>query len=381
MNRLDTLHSPEMYFMLGAISAVSSFVFVLLARKSAHLSGRNVDLGAVQAVHTKMTPRVGGVAIYGVFVFGALFSNSEWQQIYFYLLLAAAPLFIAGLLEDLGFGVDPKRRLVASVLASLLAMWLFGAWLPRIGVVGIDLMLQHWYIGIPLTALLTAGIANGFNLIDGLNGLASLTACIAAIAFARIAGQAGLIGMEDISIMLAAGILGFVLVNYPMGLIFLGDAGAYTLGFLLTWIGVLLVSAVPELSPWAVLLVLFWPVADTLLAIYRRMRSNAPAMAPDRLHVHQMAMRAIEICLLGRGKRKVSNPLATLVLMPFVATPPIMGVLLWDQNLLACAMVALLGGLFFAGYAVVPHLSRKFRLRKDRRGPVKKPIRQHQLAG
>jgi UDP-GlcNAc:undecaprenyl-phosphate GlcNAc-1-phosphate transferase len=103
---------------------------------------------------------------------------------------------------------------------------------------------------------------------------------------------------------------------------------------------------------WAILLTVFWPLADTLLAIYRRSRRNVATMAPDRLHVHHLVMRALEIHIVGRHQRHIANPLTTLVLAPFVLAPPLAGVLLWDNSV--WAFVAVLGftGLFFGSYGL-----------------------------
>jgi UDP-N-acetylmuramyl pentapeptide phosphotransferase/UDP-N-acetylglucosamine-1-phosphate transferase len=231
--------------------------------------------------------------------------------------------------------------------------------------------MPHWVVGVPITLLVTAGVANGFNLIDGVNGLAALTAFTAAVALGLIAHQAGYSLMTDLTTTLAAGICGFLLFNYPFGLIFLGDAGAYTLGFVLSWFGIAVLIRAPDVSPWAILLTMFWPVADTLLAIYRRSRRNVSKTEPDRLHVHQMVMRALEICMLGRDKRHIANPLSTIVLMPFVIAPPVAGVLLWNQPRASALAAALFFCLVFSFYAVMPiiicRVRRRFRLPKPAR--------------
>ena len=131
----------------------------------------------------------------------------------------------------------------------------------------------------------------------------------------------------------------------------MGDAGAYTLGFVIAWFGISLLRAIPEVSAWAVLLTVFWPVSDTMLAIYRRWRLGAGAMAPDRLHVHQLVMRMLEIRFLGKGRRHISNPLATLVLAPFVMAPPLTAVLFWDKPVWAMLAVAGFTLLFWGSYS------------------------------
>lgn len=75
-------------------------------------------------------------------------------------------------------------------------------------------------------------------------------------------------------------------------------------------------------------------------------------MAPDRVHVHQLVMRALEIYILGRGYRNIANPLSTLLLAPFVMAPPIEGVMFWNQTTLALQSVLCFAGLFFGSYSL-----------------------------
>lgn len=348
-------------FALTAIAFTIGASSIFLRTRFPRLSGRAEDIHAVQAMHKRLTPRVGGLGIFVALCVSVFFVPATITIAYGEFLLAASLLFVVGLAEDLGFPMSPRRRMLAAIAASLLTIALLGIWLPRFGIPGLDSLAQHWAVGIPLTLLLTAGISNGFNLIDGVNGLASLTAMVVAVALGQVASQAGSVELVHLSIMLTAAIFGFFLLNYPFGPIFLGDAGAYTLGFVLSWFGIVVLVHVPEASPWAILLIFFWPVADTSLAIYRRSRSKADVSAPDRLHVHQMVMRALEICFLGRQHRHVANPLTTLILAPFVIAPPIAGVVLWNDPLKAFLATVAFSGLFFASYSVAPRLIRRFR--------------------
>ncbi len=337
--------------LLALVSFCLCWGIVIMAPKVPRFYGQ-AHLEAVQASHTKPTPRVGGIAIFGSLAISAIFVPSEITWSYGLFIVAASVIFIVGLAEDLGFGVSPLRRLCAVCMASMLAALFLGVWLPRMDVPGLDMLMPYGLVGIPLTLLVTAGIANGFNLIDGVNGLASFAAMVAAVALGIIAEQAGYSAMVHLSTLLAAGVLGFFMLNYPYGLIFLGDAGAYTIGFVLSWFGIAILLNAPEVSPWAILLTMFWPLADTLLAIYRRARSKSATMAPDRLHVHQLVMRALEIYVMGRGKREITNPLSTLILAPFVAAPPVVGVLFWNQTTLAFLSVMGFLVLFFGSYAL-----------------------------
>lgn len=354
-------------FLLAGLSFLVCGFILCLGRISQRIAGhRNLD--AVQAMHTRPTPRLGGVGVFLGLGFTFLFVSAPLVSPYGKFILATSLLFLVGLAEDLGFGVSALRRLLAVCLASLLVMFLLGVWMPRTDIPLLDAGMGHWAIGIPVTLLVTAGIANGFNLIDGVNGLAAVTAIAGAVALGLIASDAGLTNMVHLTTMLAATVVGFLIWNFPFGRIFLGDAGAYTLGFVLSWFAIAILLRVPEASPWGLLLTLFWPVADTLLAIWRRVRRKAPTMAPDRLHVHQLVMRALEIHLLGRGKRHIANPLTTVVLLPFVVAPPIAGVMLWDDTRGAFLAVLAFTILFFGSYMLAfPLLARLQRQNGTRR--------------
>jgi UDP-N-acetylmuramyl pentapeptide phosphotransferase/UDP-N-acetylglucosamine-1-phosphate transferase len=347
--------------VLAGLALFLSLTIRAASAKLPALSRRADDLGAVQAMHTRRTPRLGGLAIFATLGLSVWLAPVDISSRYALFFGATSLLFVVGLAEDLGFHVSPRNRLLAAVAASGLCIALLGVWLPRLGIPAVDPLMGAWWLGVPVTLLVTAGVANGFNLIDGVNGLAGLTAMVALLAMGQIANAGGYDTMLHLSAMVAACVFGFWVVNYPLGLVFWGDAGAYTLGFVISWFGVAVLLNVPAASPWAILLTVYWPVADTLLAIYRHIRRRGDVAAPDRLHVHQMVMRALEICVLGRNRRRLANPMTTLVLCPFVCMPPVVGVLLWNQNALAFYAVLAFSVLFFSSYALAPRLITRFR--------------------
>ena len=345
-------------------------LLVLSARSFSILCGQSANVSAVQSAHSKPTPRVGGVAIFAALVLTVFYVPETIAVSYPSFLAAAGLLFFVGLAEDLGFGISPRWRLLAAVGASLAAVVMLGIWLPRLNIPYVDVAMGYWIVGVPVTLLITAGVANGFNLIDGVNGLSGYTGIVAALALAAISVQAGNEALALVLLFLACAVAGFFLVNYPRGTIFLGDAGAYTLGFVLAWFGIALLNAAPSVSAWSILLTVYWPLCDTLLAMYRRSRSKRDAMAPDRLHAHQLVMRSLEILVLGRGRRNLANPLTTLVLAPFVAAPPLAGVLLWNNPLLAFGFAVVFLGLFWGTYFFAADMARVYRRRSDPRVSV-----------
>lgn len=235
--------------------------------------------------------------------------------------------------------------------------------MPRADVPGFDRLLDWAPFAILFTTFATAGVSNSFNLIDGTNGLAAGIGTLAAIAMAMIALRGGLPVLANINLMIVAALMGFLVFNFPHGRIFLGDAGAYSLGHILGWMAISLINQLPDLTPWALVLVFFWPIADTFFAIYRRCRSGRPAGLPDRLHFHQLVMRAIEILLVGRGARHVANPLATVLILPMAAAPAVIGIWLWDRPLVASLAIPFYAVLFVTAYLSGLRLSHRQRRR------------------
>ena len=319
-----------------------------------------VDELAIQSAHTGFVPRVGGLAIFisilgiiplvsfGFIPLSVMLELNAGQLTG--LILSAIPVFTIGLAEDLGYSMSPRIRLFSAALSSFLAISILHVWISNVGIPGVDDLLFIVPIGILFTAFATVGVVNAFNLIDGLNGLSSYVATSTAIAISIIGFKVGDIQMVVFSTLIVSSVLGFMVLNFPLAKIFMGDGGAYAIGHLLVWSAILLIDNAEEVSPFAILLIFFWPVADTGLAIWRRWKLGNPTDRPDRLHFHQLTMRFLEIRFFGRVNRQLANPIATLMLIPFITVPQIVGVLYWNQLETTVWLTLLIGLLFITTY-------------------------------
>lgn len=317
------------------------------------------------------TPRIGGVAVVtSTVLLSAVIPDVENHDIWL-LILSLWPVFLVGLAEDLGFSVSPKNRLIAAALSSLVALLLFRLWIPRFDVPFLDDIIIFAPIAIALTLFGGSGICNAFNLVDGVNGLSGSIAIVVATSLAIIAAINGLTEISTWCMALIGALLGFLVFNFPLGKIFMGDAGAYSVGHILAWLAILLLNFIPELTPWSLVLIFFWPIADTILAIFRRRRAGRRADQPDRLHFHQLVMRALEIDLLGRNMRHISNPLSTILMLPMFTVPSILGVLLWRNPLAAFFSCLLLATLFVLTYQTGLRFAGRLRLPLRRKPHVR----------
>lgn len=283
------------------ISFLASFFSILVIVRYKHLHNHltlDFDLAGIQKFHTVPVPRIGGLAIILAILTAQCvhyFQNNESGTFGLLLIFSSLPAFFFGLAEDLTKKVGIHIRLLATFASAGLAGYLLNSWLSSVQILGIDnLMLTYPFIAITITCFAVGGVANSFNIIDGYNGLSAMVAVIILSGIAYVAFQLG-----DYSIMIAAltmtsALLGFLLWNYPRGLIFLGDGGAYLIGFWIAELSVLLTARHPEVSKWFPLLLCFYPIFETLFTIYRRVFIKKSHLGmPDAFHLHQLIYRRI----------------------------------------------------------------------------------------
>ncbi len=218
------------------------------------------------------------------------------------LLVSAAPVFAAGLVEDFTQRVSKEVRLGAALISAALAGWLLGAWIVRLDVPMLEAGIAVPVVSVLFTCLLVAGLTNAFNVIDGFNGLAGGVAALILLGIAYVGFKVGDVALVAAALTAVGAIAGFMLLNFPRGLVYLGDGGAYLLGFWIAVLLVLLVGRNPEVSPWFPVLLCAYPVCELLFSIYRRgiVRRVHPGL-PDLAHLHHLIYKRLVRWLVGTG--------------------------------------------------------------------------------
>jgi UDP-N-acetylmuramyl pentapeptide phosphotransferase/UDP-N-acetylglucosamine-1-phosphate transferase len=342
------LDSPE--FALNAapiagalLSALAiSIVLVVTKKHHGHLT-MDSDIG-IQKVHVEPTPRVGGVGIYlGIALAWLLVRDQGVKDILGIILLAGLPALVCGLLEDVTKHIGVSTRLLATMACGVLAWMLTGLALNRLDVPGLDWLMTVTPVAVLFTAFAISGVANAINIIDGFHGLASGTVFIALLALAAIAIRADDMPLAIACVVVAAAVAGFWLVNYPWGKLFMGDGGAYFVGFALAWLAVLLPVRNPEVSVWAPLLVCAYPVIEVLYTIVRRYVHRQSPGAPDNRHLHSLVKRKLIRRKLGWMNNRIQNAAVAPVMWTFSTLPAIVAVEDFNQSLwLSYALIAFL---------------------------------------
>jgi UDP-N-acetylmuramyl pentapeptide phosphotransferase/UDP-N-acetylglucosamine-1-phosphate transferase len=287
------------------ISFIVSALFTLLVIRQAWMHGAALDsdLDGVQKVHAHAVPRVGGLGIavaIGVTALWTYWRVPGMGMPMLSMLACGLIAFYGGIVEDFTQRVSPLRRLVLTLAAAGLGYFLLGARIERLDWIGSLWSLNYLWISLPLTMFAVAGVANAVNIIDGFNGLASVVTICMLLSLAYVALQVNDMFVLVVALMVAGATAGFLIWNYPVGLIFLGDGGAYLIGFMLGELAVLLVMRNPQVSTWYAALLLIYPVFETLFSVYRRLfiRGKSPGM-PDGIHLHSLIFRRVAVWAVG----------------------------------------------------------------------------------
>ena len=318
-------------------------------------------ISAKQASHSRPTSRVGGLAAIMALVIGVCLVA---DQSIFFIVLSSLPVLFAGGLEDLGYNIKPIYRFNAGMISGFIAIYLTGLWLDDVDFTILTPILAFSPIAICFTAFASAGISNSINLIDGVNGLASGVIILIGLALSVISFAVGEVSLGSFCIILVGSILGFFIWNFPKGLVFLGDAGAYTFGHLLVWVAILLITKHSDISAWAIFCLFFWPIMDTVAAIFRRGIKRSAFNKADHMHFHQLVMRALIIYSSGRISQNAANPLSTVIILPFCILLTFLGVLFLESNLFSMLTIFFATFVFFGSYSLLIFTIRSKAFRK-----------------
>ena len=336
--------------MTGLLAAFfSSFIATLLIIRFQHLHSHfsaDSDLSGPQKFHKFSVPRIGGISIAtGIFA-ATLFrlQSNPGSTIETTLLVCTIPTFAIGLAEDLTKKIGIKTRLIFTAIAASMAAIYLGAQINRLDVPGIDCLLAIPGIGMLFTIFAVTGLANAYNIIDGFNGLSSMVGIITLMGLTYVSYAVGDPLMMYLSLVMAGSILGFFLWNYPRGLIFLGDGGAYLIGFWIAIITVMLVARHQNISPWFALLINAYPILETLFTIYRRKihQGKNPGL-PDGIHFHTLIFRRIlnPICNAQKEDFFSANAKTSPYLWVLTAMAIVPAILWWQSTniMIACSII------------------------------------------
>ena len=272
----------------------AGMVLALILTPGARALGRRwgiVDVPTQRKIHTESVPRVGGISVTLAAMLAlaataaAGVADAEEVQSWMPALLGGLLVFGVGLWDDLR-PVHPGTKLAFQVAGAGVAVAL-GVRIGHVTLFGTTVELG--WLAAPLTLVWIVGVTNAFNLMDGLDGLATGLAIIAAATCAAVSIARGDTHGGLLLVALLGALCGFLPYNFNPATIFLGDSGSLVVGY------VLAVTAITGLQKGATalavavpLLIFALPIAETMLSVVRRARGHGVrhVFAADRGHMH-----------------------------------------------------------------------------------------------
>ena len=317
------------------ISLLASFLTCIIVMQIAHLQRRwgfDDAAGDTRKIHLNPVPRLGGAAILIAAWFAGSIVNHQDNvtgSLFLALLMVSLPAFLVGLGEDLSGKFSVRTRLLGMLLAAILLMGILDTFIVRVDISPIDAWFQqatglvadskeyHKLLSerrlewndyplnalcvVSLTTIALLAITNGINLIDGLNGLAGLSSILMYLGLGVVAVDVGDAQISVCAFVLAGAVSGFVIWNWPRGYLFLGDGGAYLIGFTLGSLAIALVQRNADVSAWFAVLLLIYPLTEVGFSIWRRLVIKGKSIGiPDAAHLHHLIYRRIVRVAIGR---------------------------------------------------------------------------------
>jgi UDP-N-acetylmuramyl pentapeptide phosphotransferase/UDP-N-acetylglucosamine-1-phosphate transferase len=294
-----------------------------------------------QRVHEGEIPRLGGVIIYlFLVIFSFFLSNLEFAKNLQINLLYLIPMMLVTLNEDLTHNVDFKVRFLALALSAAALIMYAVTSLPVVDhIIVISDLFHNPVFSFAFFTLCLIALANGCNFIDGMNGLLGFYILGALMCCMQLSFSVQDTFQAKPIVLYASLTILFLLVNYPWGRLFMGDAGAYLMALLIgVWV-IDFFGTHESLSSWNAGLIFYYPIAEVIYSVIRKLWQNKSPFQPDREHLH---LKIFDILNTSLNKPRLANNLTTVFLAIFWLGPPLILPWVYDsQPMIATALVIL----------------------------------------
>lgn len=296
--------SGDLYHLVAFLISHVVVLWSTPVVRTVGLKSGYVDQPGERKVHQQPMVRLGGISIFiGTLTalliiwwlggFKGLPPNREWEV--WGVTVGGLAFFLIGLADDL-YNLSPFARLAMQVAVASVA-WSVGVKIDFLSVPFSDLIHIGW-LSLPITVIWLVGMANAINWIDGLDGLAAGVAGISSVVLLMVTLAMHQPAAAIIAAAMAGGALGFLRYNFNPAQIFMGDGGAYFMGFTLAGvavIGLVKITAVTTIAVTAVLLpylILAVPILDMSSVIISRLSQGKSPFLADKRHLHHRLLKA-----------------------------------------------------------------------------------------
>jgi len=311
---------------LNYLISIVTLIFILIFKENLVFRDEN----NVQDFHYKPTSRFGGlVVIFGVLYAFIFFEEHSLNEFF----IVSLPILLIGFLEDISLEIKPIYRLLIMCASVSMVYFLMDIGIYSLNIEFADRLLVNPLISFMFTLLVLVGLINSINIIDGFNGLMLGFSLMVFLALAFVAMQIGDVFLINLYLLIAGSILILFLANFPLGKVFTGDMGAYFIGLIMGTSGLLLGIRNEEVSHWFILLLVLYPLYETLFSIFRRkIKRQNEAMQPDSSHFHSLIYKNITSQRCFAKNMNICNAMTSIITWIFASISIIPAVVFYDDQ-------------------------------------------------
>ena len=330
MTSLKDINLILAFFFLYLLYSLSVFLW---SKRHTFIS-TNLTYQALQRVHEDEVPRLGGFIIYlFLFLYSFFLAGELYKDQLQLTLICLLPMMVVSIKEDIFHNTDYKLRLFSITISALSLIIFSVVSFPEVNIFLFSELFKSTSFNFFFFTICLIVLANGFNFIDGMNGLLAFYvfgAVISCINLAYLSDTAHLLIYEP-PILYGLLILFFLSLNFPWGRIFMGDSGAYLFAMLLgIWV-INFFANNPDISEWNAVLIFLYPIMEGAFSFTRKIYQKKSPFLPDREHLH---MKVYDLLNYSLKKTRLSNNLTTIFLAVFWFSPPLILPWVYDSQIL-----------------------------------------------
>lgn len=293
------------------------------------------------AIHENEICRLGGLLFFlGISTYSFLnYSDSLINHI----CISLIPIILIGVKEDLFHDVDPNKRLFAMTISILIFFYFNNFTFPVIDTPVIDFLNDNLVLASIFFSFSILVLINGMNMIDGMNGLLLLVSFCQLFSLYEISNYYNDQDIVKLIVVFSLFLLTIFLFNFPFGKIFMGDTGAYMLGFVIGSIVIVLYARHDDLSPYSAILILIYPCFEVLFSVIRKLLKSESPFLPDANHLHTLVFKMINKNL--KQKNLIfKNSFTTVILFPLWLIPSVLTIKFYNdlKIVLLCIFIYLI---------------------------------------
>ena len=329
-------------YLIGFLSSLTLCIFI----KKFSQNKINLEFKVskkIQDINKSGASRLGGVGIFLSLILSwtiyGFTQNIDGLNVFLILLVVSTPSFLIGLLDDILDKITPIKRLLTTFISSLIAIYSMMYYLD------FNISNDKFFIfDVLFCILLLTFLPHMFNLIDGINGLSASVGIIVLISIIYLFNIKLNLQTDTFLKLAICSIIPFLIINLITTKLFLGDSGAYFIGFICSYvIGLYLIES-ERFNFLHAILILFYPMFETVFTCYRRIIDKKPIFQPDTQHLHSNIYKLVKKKF---PKYKYSNSICFIFILPLVCVGPIFLYNFNINNKLCFLMIIIMSFFFF----------------------------------